>query len=91
MHLPSPHQPYYSELSLWYILFANFRLQSNQKTVKKIWAMTHTLFNQMFDYGMKEVLSRFDSNLIVNVRPAFFYTKPFVYKSVDICLIMIKL
>ena len=26
-----------------------------------------------------------------NVRPAFFYTKPFVYNSVAICLIMIKL
>ena len=25
------------------------------------------------------------------VRPAFFYTKPFVYKSVANCLIMIKI
>ena len=29
--------------------------------------------------------------LFINVKPAFFYTKPFVYKSVAICLIMIKL
>ena len=28
---------------------------------------------------------------IVNVRPAFFYTKPFVYNSAGIYLIMIKL
>ena len=28
---------------------------------------------------------------VFNVRPAFFYTKPFVYNSVAICLIMIKL
>ena len=27
----------------------------------------------------------------INVRPAFFYTKAFVYNSVAICLIMIKL
>ena len=27
----------------------------------------------------------------LNVRPAIFYTKPFVYSSVAICLIMIKL
>ena len=27
----------------------------------------------------------------INVRPAFFYTKPIVYNSVAICLIMIKL
>ena len=29
--------------------------------------------------------------LNINVRPAFFYTKPFVYNSVAICLIIIKL
>ena len=29
--------------------------------------------------------------LVINVRPPFFYTKPFVYNSVFICLIMIKL
>ena len=28
---------------------------------------------------------------VTNVRPAFFYTKPFVYNSVAICLIIIKL
>ena len=28
---------------------------------------------------------------VTNVRPAFFYTKPFVYNSVAICLIMNKL
>ena len=28
---------------------------------------------------------------LINVRPTFFYTKAFVYNSVAICLIMIKL
>ena len=39
--------------------------------------------------------SEFDCSFVTrdkaNVRPAFFYTKPFVYIYVAICLIMVKL
>ena len=39
----------------------------------------------------KQLIKIINVKIMFNVRPVFFYTKPFVYKSVAICLIMIKL
>ena len=53
----------------------------NKPADSKLWIPTNNYFSS----------SQYHRNKMTNVRPAFFYTKAFVYNLVAICMIIINL